>query len=134
MQLVFDAADRLVELVEERRGPVPVEEAARWLYSLRQLPAENFGTLAAGIVTRWPVRGFTPWRSLRCWGENLPKPVKVTASSRLRASVTESRKASTAFVASRFESPLLDATLSMKSAFVNGLSPSFAAGLEFAAA
>jgi len=29
MQLRLDAADRLVELVEERRGPVPVEEAAR---------------------------------------------------------------------------------------------------------
>ena len=29
MQLSFDAADRLVELVEARRGPVPVEDAAR---------------------------------------------------------------------------------------------------------
>src|SRR5581483_11057861 len=29
MQLRLDAADRLVELVEERRGPVPAEEAAR---------------------------------------------------------------------------------------------------------
>jgi DNA polymerase III epsilon subunit family exonuclease len=29
VQLRLDAADRLVELVEERRGPVPVEEAAR---------------------------------------------------------------------------------------------------------
>ena len=29
MQLCLDAADRLVELVEERRGPVPVDEAAR---------------------------------------------------------------------------------------------------------
>ncbi|MFL5928678.1 MAG: exonuclease domain-containing protein [Gaiellaceae bacterium] len=29
MQLRLDAADRLVELVEERRGPVPVDEAAR---------------------------------------------------------------------------------------------------------
>src|SRR4051794_10020839 len=29
MQLRLDAADRLVELVEERRGPVPVDDAAR---------------------------------------------------------------------------------------------------------
>jgi DNA polymerase III epsilon subunit family exonuclease len=29
VQLCLDAADRLVELVEERRGPVPVDEAAR---------------------------------------------------------------------------------------------------------
>jgi DNA polymerase-3 subunit epsilon len=29
VQLRLDAADRLVELVEERRGPVPVDEAAR---------------------------------------------------------------------------------------------------------
>ena len=29
MQLRLDAADRLVELVEERRGPVAAEEAAR---------------------------------------------------------------------------------------------------------
>ena len=29
MQLRLDAADRLVELVEERRGPVPVQDAAR---------------------------------------------------------------------------------------------------------
>ena len=29
MQLRLDAADRLVELVEERRGAVPVDEAAQ---------------------------------------------------------------------------------------------------------
>jgi hypothetical protein len=40
----------------------------------------------------------------------------------LRASVIESRNASTAFVASRFESPLFDATLSVNSAFVTALS------------
>src|SRR4051794_18786181 len=38
MQLRLDAADRLVELVEERRGPVPAEEAARHLFALAQLP------------------------------------------------------------------------------------------------
>ena len=38
MQLRLDAADRLVELVEERRGPVAAEEAARRLFALRRLP------------------------------------------------------------------------------------------------
>jgi DNA polymerase III epsilon subunit family exonuclease len=36
MQLRLDAADRLVELVEERRGPVPVDEAARKVLKLGQ--------------------------------------------------------------------------------------------------
>src|SRR5919206_3759996 len=39
MQLRLDAADRLVELVEERRGPVYAEEAARRLFALRHAPA-----------------------------------------------------------------------------------------------
>src|SRR2546423_6020000 len=38
MQLRLDAADRLVELVEERRGPVPAEEAACVLFALRPAP------------------------------------------------------------------------------------------------
>ena len=46
MQLRLDAADRLVELVEERRGPVPAEEAARALFALRSLPAG----LARGLL------------------------------------------------------------------------------------
>ena len=37
MQLAFDAADRLVELVVEHRAPVAAEEAARALYALRNL-------------------------------------------------------------------------------------------------
>src|ERR671928_1340629 len=39
MQLRLDAADRLVELLEERRGPVYAEEAARRLFALRHVPA-----------------------------------------------------------------------------------------------
>ena len=35
MQLAFDSADRLVELVEARHGPVPAEDAARALFALR---------------------------------------------------------------------------------------------------
>ena len=38
MQLRLDAADRLVDLVEERRGPVPAEEAARHLFALASAP------------------------------------------------------------------------------------------------
>jgi DNA polymerase III epsilon subunit family exonuclease len=38
VQLRLDAADRLVELVEEHRGPVYAEEAARRLFALRHAP------------------------------------------------------------------------------------------------
>jgi DNA polymerase-3 subunit epsilon len=38
VQLAFDAADRLVELVEERRGPVPAADAARTLFALAHAP------------------------------------------------------------------------------------------------
>ncbi len=46
MQLCLDAADRLVELVEERRGPVPADEAARTLFALRVPPTG----LARGLL------------------------------------------------------------------------------------
>src|SRR3954470_22882044 len=48
MQLRLDSADRLVELVEERRGPVPVEEAARRLFALRHVPVGMARTLLGG--------------------------------------------------------------------------------------
>ena len=38
MQLAFDSADRLVELVEERHGAIPAEEAARTLFALAHAP------------------------------------------------------------------------------------------------
>src|SRR3989442_3035995 len=38
MELRLDAADRLVELVEERRGPVAADEAACRLFALRHAP------------------------------------------------------------------------------------------------
>ena len=38
MQLRLDSADRLVELVEERRGPMRAEEAARKLFALPATP------------------------------------------------------------------------------------------------
>jgi DNA polymerase III epsilon subunit family exonuclease len=50
MQLRMDAADRLVELVEERRGPVVAEEAARRLFALRQSPVGLARSLLADVV------------------------------------------------------------------------------------
>jgi DNA polymerase-3 subunit epsilon len=50
MQLSFDAADRLVELVQARRGPVPAEDAARRLYALRHVPAGLARSLLADVV------------------------------------------------------------------------------------
>src|SRR5438067_5847416 len=50
MQLRLDAADRLVELVEERRGPVVAEEAARRLFAIRQAPVALARTLLAEVV------------------------------------------------------------------------------------
>ena len=50
MQLRLDAADRLVELVEERRGPVAAEQAARQLFALRQAPVALARSLLADVV------------------------------------------------------------------------------------
>src|SRR5688572_9001893 len=50
MQLSFDAADRLVELVEARHGPVPAEDAAQTLYALRHVPAGLARSLLSDVV------------------------------------------------------------------------------------
>ncbi|HXV95674.1 MAG TPA: exonuclease domain-containing protein [Gaiellaceae bacterium] len=50
MQLAFDAADRLVELVEERRGPVPAGEAARALFALAHAPEDLARSLLEDVV------------------------------------------------------------------------------------
>jgi DNA polymerase-3 subunit epsilon len=50
VQLSFDAADRLVDLVEERHGPVPVEEAARTLFALAHAPAALARSLLDDVV------------------------------------------------------------------------------------
>src|SRR3954447_17175573 len=50
MQLRLDAADRLVELVEECRGPVFVEEAARKLFALRSAPIGMARSLLEEVV------------------------------------------------------------------------------------
>ena len=50
VQLRIDAADRLVELVEERRGPIYAEEAARRLFALRHVPAGLARSLLDDVV------------------------------------------------------------------------------------
>src|SRR5213076_2948409 len=50
MQLRLDSADRLVELVEERRGPVFAEEAARRLFALRHAPVGMARSLLDDVV------------------------------------------------------------------------------------
>src|SRR4051812_32780091 len=50
MQLAFDAADRLVELVEERRGTVSAPDAARFLFALRTAPAGLARSLLEDVV------------------------------------------------------------------------------------
>jgi DNA polymerase III subunit epsilon len=51
MQLSFDAADRLVELVEASRGPVPATDAARSLYALASAPTAIARSLLDEVVT-----------------------------------------------------------------------------------
>ena len=50
-QLTFDAADRLVDLVEERRAPVAAEEAARALFALAFAPAGLAHSLLDELVS-----------------------------------------------------------------------------------
>jgi DNA polymerase III epsilon subunit family exonuclease len=50
MQLAFDAADRLVELIHARRGAVTFEEAARALFALERAPAALARSLLADVV------------------------------------------------------------------------------------
>ncbi len=50
MQLSFDAADRLVELVEARHGAIPVDEAARTLFALQSAPTAIARSLLEDVV------------------------------------------------------------------------------------
>jgi DNA polymerase III epsilon subunit family exonuclease len=63
VQLSFDAADRLVELITARRGPVPPEDAARELFALRDAPATFARALLDDVVEgdarlAWRAAGF----------------------------------------------------------------------------
>jgi CDP-diacylglycerol--glycerol-3-phosphate 3-phosphatidyltransferase len=50
MQLSFDAADRLVELVHARHGPVDAEEASRVLFAIERAPVALARSLLADVV------------------------------------------------------------------------------------
>jgi DNA polymerase III epsilon subunit family exonuclease len=50
MQLTFDAADRLVELVQATRGAVRADEAARTLFALERAPAALARSLLDDVV------------------------------------------------------------------------------------
>src|SRR5262245_55422699 len=50
MQLSFDAADRLVALVQARHGPVGADEAARVLFALERAPAALARSLLGDVV------------------------------------------------------------------------------------
>jgi len=50
VQLSFDAADRLVELVQARRAPVSAEEAARAVFALERAPAALARSLLEDVV------------------------------------------------------------------------------------
>ncbi|CAN5135744.1 hypothetical protein BH20ACT13_BH20ACT13_19980 [soil metagenome] len=50
MQLTFDAADRLVELVQARRGPVSADDAAHVLFALERAPAALARSLLEDVV------------------------------------------------------------------------------------
>src|SRR3954470_11758433 len=91
--------------------------------ALSWLPALNFGTVAAGIVTfSVGLRGFTPCRSARRCVTNFPKPVNATSPPPRSVSVIASRKASTALAASRLERPDLLATSLTNSCLVKSRS------------
>jgi DNA polymerase-3 subunit epsilon len=51
MQLSFDAADRLVELVEAHHGPVPATDAARSLFALASAPTAIARSLLEEVVS-----------------------------------------------------------------------------------
>jgi DNA polymerase III epsilon subunit family exonuclease len=50
VQLSFDAADRLVELIHARRGAVCAEDAARVLFAIERAPASLAHSLLADVV------------------------------------------------------------------------------------
>src|SRR5918998_6115794 len=83
--------------------------------SLRALPALKAGTLEAAIFIFSPVWGFLPSLALRSRTENLPKPVILTSSPLLSASVTTLSKAPKCLWASPSGTPASSAILSISS-------------------
>src|SRR5213592_2673455 len=67
--------------------PIP---APLFTACLSWLPAENLGTVVAGICTRSEgFLGLTPWRAARRWVVNFPNPVNDTSPPEPKTSVIE---------------------------------------------
>jgi hypothetical protein len=91
--------------------------------SLRDLPAVNFGILAAGIVITSPVLGLRPFLDFLFTTENVPNPTRVTFCPFFRADLIEFRVASRDLDESALLSPVPEEILSISSAFVMDTSP-----------
>ncbi|CDX58255.1 hypothetical protein MPL1032_270097 [Mesorhizobium plurifarium] len=78
--------------------------------SLRPLPAENFGTVRAGIFTSAPVCGLRPVEAARFDTVKFPKPTSRTSPPFFSSPVITENTASTADCASAFEMLAASAT------------------------
>jgi hypothetical protein len=81
-------------------------------------PAENFGTLAAGIRRASPVLGFRPSRAFRLATVKVPKFTSETRCPFLRDVVTAPVKACNAVPAATFVMPADAAIFAISSSFV----------------
>jgi hypothetical protein len=81
-------------------------------------PAENFGTLAAGILSDSPVRGFLPIRAFRFEIVKVPKFTRETRCPFFSDVVTAPVKASRAVPAATFVIPAEAAIFAISSSFV----------------
>jgi hypothetical protein len=81
-------------------------------------PAENLGTLAAGILSASPVRGFRPSRALRLATVKVPKFTSETRCPLFRDVVTAPVKACNAVPAATFVMPADAAIFAISSSFV----------------
>src|SRR5688572_34375 len=81
-------------------------------------PAENFGTLAAGILSASPVLGFRPRRAFRLATVKVPKLTNETRCPFFRDVVTAPVKAWSAVPAATFVMPADNAIFAISSSFV----------------
>jgi hypothetical protein len=92
----------------------------------KTFPAENFGTLAAGIRRASPVRGLRPIRALRFEIVKVPKLTSDTLCPFFREVVTAPVKAWSAFPAATLVMPADVAIFAINSSFV--IIPSYRMG------
>jgi hypothetical protein len=81
-------------------------------------PAENFGTLTAGILSASPVLGFRPSRAFRLATVKVPKFTSETRCPLFREVVTAPVKACSALPAATFVIPADAAIFAISSSFV----------------